>query len=180
MAITTTKKIAPKKKPAPKKKAAKKKRVTPVPDDFSNISAYLTVGSVKKAMEFYQKAFGFKLKGEPMRAGSAIVHAVVKHGDSTIMLGPPARDGSYGSPASMGVSPHCFGLFVYVKNVDAHHKQVKRFKSVQPTDPKNEFWGDRMYDVVDPDGHKWTFASRKKSPTPEEMGKAMAAAMGGH
>jgi PhnB protein len=168
------------KRAAPKKKAARKKRVTPVPDDFSNISAYLTVTSVKKAMDFYQKAFGLKLQGEPMRAGRTIVHAVVRHGDSTIMLGPAARDGSYGSPASMGVSPHCFGLFVYVRNVDAHYKQVKRFKSVGPTEPMDMFWGDRMYTVVDPDGHQWTFASRKKMPTPEEMGEAMAAAMGGH
>ena len=131
-------------------------------------------------MELYQKAFGFRLLGEPMRAGRSIVHAVVRHGNSTVMLGPPARDGSYGSPASMDVSPECFGMFVYVRGVDAHHKRVKRFKSLKATEPMDMFWGDRMYSVVDPDGHKWTFASRKKIPTPEEMAEAMAASMGGH
>ena len=189
MARTTKRKAAPKKKAAPRKKVAekkvakkkvvRKKRVTPLPEDFSNISAYLTVTSVSKALDFYQKAFGLKVHGEPMRAGRAIIHAVVKHGDSTVMLGGPAPDGSHGSPASQGVTSHCFGLYVYVRNVDAHHKQVKRFGGIEVTDPMTMFWGDRMYDVVDRDGHRWTFASRKSVPTPEQMAAAMAAMMGG-
>ena len=66
-----------------------------------------------------------------------------------------------------------FGLYVYVQDVDAHYKKVKRFKGITASAPQDTFWGDRMYDVVDRDGHRWSFASRKSTPTPEEMAAAM-------
>ena len=163
----------------PRKKAARKKKVTPIPEDFSNISAHLVVSDMKKAMDFYQKAFGFTLMGEPMRAGKVIVHAVLKHGDSTLMLGGPTPDGTHKPPTAQRLEGQSFGLFVYVKDVDAHYRQVKRFKGLTATAPVDMFWGDRMYDVIDRDGHRWSFASRKSVPTPEEMAAAMAAMMGG-
>ena len=48
-------------------------RPTPIPQDFPAISAHLVVGDVKKALDFYHKAFGFDLMGEPMTMGKAII-----------------------------------------------------------------------------------------------------------
>ena len=168
------------KKAAPRKaakKAPRKKKVTPIPGDTPSISAHLTVADVKKAMALYQKAFGLTLMGEPMMAGKVVIHAVLGHAGSMVMLGSASPDGAHLTPNAQGIVAQAFGLYVYVKDVDAHHKKVKRFKGLKVSAPQDTFWGDRMYDVVDRDGHRWTFASRKSIPTPEEMAEAMQAMM---
>ena len=149
--------------------AAAPAKITPVPEEFPTISAHLTVPDVKTAITFYTKVFGFELKGEPMKAGKAIIHAVLGAGNSAFMLGGPSPDGSHASPREQGVKKQAFGLFVYVPDVDAHWKLVKRQKDLVATDPQTMFWGDRTYDVVDRDGHRWTFASRVAILTPEQM-----------
>ncbi|MFH2008678.1 MAG: VOC family protein [bacterium] len=163
----------------PKKKPTRAKKLSPIPEDFPTISAHLTVADMRKAMEFYQLAFGFELHGEPMKMGKVIVHAVLRHGSSVIMLGGPTPDGTHVSPNMLGLDKQAFGLFVYVKDVDAHYKHVKRFKGIRLTPPSDMFWGDRTYDVVDRDGHHWGFGSRKAAPTPEQMAAALQAMMGG-
>jgi PhnB protein len=35
------------------------------------------------------------------------------------------------------------------------------------------FWGDRVGNVVDPDGYKWMVATHVAEPTPKEMKKKM-------
>ncbi len=158
---------------------ARKKKVTPIPKGFPAISAHLTVADIKKAVAFYTKAFGFTLMGEMIKAGKDVFHAVMTHAGSTIMLGAPMPDGSHKTPAAMKLKAQAFGLYVYVADVDAHHKKVKRFKGLTVSPLMDMFWGDRMYDVVDRDGHRWTFASQLSQPTPEEMAEAMKAMMGG-
>lgn len=165
------------KKPA-KKKAPRKKKVTPIPDDFPAISAHLTVADVKKAADFYVKAFGFTMVGEPIMAGKQVVHATVMHAGGAIMLGCPSPKPKHLTPNAAKLKGQVFGLYVYVEDVDGHFKKVKRFKGLTVNPLMDMFWGDRMYDVIDRDGHRWTFASRKSIPTPEEMAAAMA--QGGH
>jgi PhnB protein len=107
--------------------------------------------------------------GEPLKAGKKIVHAVLGAGSSAFMLGGTGADGTHASPRELGLVKQAFGLFVYVADVDAHFKQVRRYKDLAPTAPQTRFWGDRTYDVVDRDGHRWTFASRVAILTPEQM-----------
>jgi len=164
------------KKPAPKK--ARKKKVTPVPRDYPAISAHLVVAAVKKAAAFYVKAFGFSLMGPMMKMGRMTIHAVLGYGKSAVMLGCPQPDGSHATPAAQKLKGQSFGLYVYVQDVDAQYKKIKRFKGITVNPPQDMFWGDRMFDVVDRDGHNWTFASRIATPTPEEMAEAMKAMAG--
>ena len=158
---------------------AKKKKINPMPEDFPHVSAHLVVADMRKALDFYQKAFGFGTMGPPLKAGRDIVHAVVTHGNGAIMLGPPNPHANQKPPVALKLKAQPFGLYVYVKDVDAHHKKVKRYKGVQTTAPVDTFWGDRMYEVVDRDGHCWTFASRTSIPTMEEMAEAMRQMVGG-
>ncbi len=165
----------------PAKKARKPTRgpkVTPIPQGFPAVSAHLTVSNVKQAAELYCKVFGFSLMGPMMMVGKQAIHAVLTHAGCTVMLGGPAPDGSHASPAAQQLRAQAFGLYVYVKDVDAQFKQVKRFKSLQVTPPQDTFWGDRIFDVVDRDGHRWTFASCKRLPSPEEMAAALQQMMG--
>ena len=155
------------------RKPARKKKVTPIPKGYPAISAYLVVEDVKKAADLYQKAFGFKMMGKPMEFGGRVVHANLKYRDSVFMLGCPQPDGSHASPKAQGVKQQGFGLFAYVANVDAHYSKVKRYKGLSTTKPETMFWGDRVYDVVDRDGHRWSFASRVEKKTPKQMADSL-------
>jgi hypothetical protein len=42
--------------------------------------------------------------------------------------------------------------------------------------PADMFWGDRMGQITDPYGHKWSFATHLKDLTPAEMKSAAKAA----
>ena len=131
------------------------------------------VSNLKKAVDFYCKAFGFELMGEVVMAGKVAIHAVLKHADSAIMLGGPTPDGSHKPPNYLKRKAQAFALYVYVEDVDAHHKRARRFKGIEISQPQDTFWGDRVYNVVDRAGHRWAFASRKSMPSREEMAAAM-------
>ena len=56
-------------------------------------------------------------------------------------------------------------LCVYVDDVDAHCERAKAagVKVVDPpttTDYGEEYWTDRSYEAVDPEGHMWWFTQR--------------------
>ncbi len=152
-----------------------KKKLSPIPSprQMSPISAFLCVADVKKATDFYSKAFGFTLVGDMMKAGKVAVHAAMRYRNTNIMLGAPGPDGSHASPAMAKLEAFAFGLYVYVEDVDALYKKVKRYKGITVGKPMDMFWGDRTLEITDRDGHRWTFASRFAKPTMDEMQKAM-------
>ena len=51
------------------------------------ISPYLIVSDVNAAIEFYKKAFGFELMGEPYVEAEEVVFAAMHYGHALIMLG---------------------------------------------------------------------------------------------
>jgi len=72
--------------------------------------------------------------------------------DSLITIGQPSVHG--GSPRD-GVSSM---LYVYVDDVDAHHRAARAAGARVVTELEDKPWGDRGYQVSDPEGHQWTFA----------------------
>lgn len=122
------------------------------------VSPYLTVRDVTKAVGFYERAFGFKRRmivpgqdGKPM-------HAEMTHGESVVMMGPETDESK--GPGSLGGSP--VTLYVYFENVDKVATQAKQAGGNLASGPKDEFWGDRVAIVIDPDGHRWMLATFKK------------------
>ncbi len=157
----------------PAKRPARGGRPTPIPTGFPAITAHLVVADVKRAAETYAKAFGFSLMGPMMKAGRQVIHATLGHAGSAVTLGCATSDNEHVPPAALGQKATSIALYVYVKDVDAHHRRVKRFKGLAASAPVDTFWGDRVYDVVDRDGHFWTFASRKSSPSLAQMKAAL-------
>lgn len=80
-------------------------------------------------------------------------------GDAEIMLHPAQGPIATGSPK----------VHVAVEDVDALFRQVVA-RGLQPTDhqeggralaePVTRPWGDREFELVDPDGHVWAFTQR--------------------
>ena len=130
------------------------------------IIPYLTVRDPVESIEFYERAFGFRLRGEPMRASDDnILHAEMTFfSDGVIRLGPEGAFGSNtNSPASQGTSSP-ITLYVYCENVDELFEQAICEGAQAITLPETMFWGDRVCKLLDPDGYTWNFATYVGEP----------------
>src|SRR5262249_14878134 len=85
-------------------------------------------------------------------ADGTVSRAQMNVGDSVITLGEP---GPHGASPRQGVSSM---LYVYVDDVDGHYQRAleRGAQVVMPVGDRP--WGDRLYQVTDPEGHQWTFA----------------------
>jgi len=97
------------------------------------------------------------------------MHAEIRIGDSTIMLGDEMPDQGGKSPKAYGGTAVSF--FVYKDNVDAAWKRAVD-AGAKPIMPLiDQFWGDRAGCLEDPFGHKWWLAQHIQDLTPDELQK---------
>lgn len=149
-------------------------KVKPVPDGYHTATPYLIVKGAAKAIEFYKQAFGAtELERMEMPDGK-IAHAEIKIGDSIIMLGDEAPQHGTRSPQALGGSP-C-GLYLYVEDVDKTFNQAVTAGATVTMPVKDQFYGDRNGNLVDPFGHTWYVATRKEDLSMDEIRQRMRAA----
>lgn len=136
------------------------------------LTPHLMVQDVTKAMNFYEESFGFE-KGMTMPdKDGAILHGEMKYeGSVVIMLG---REGAWGSqcksPAASNIT--CpVNLYVYCRDVDEIYHRAKQAGAGITTEPADMFWGDRIVEIVDIDGYRWTFATNVADFDPSKAPK---------
>ena len=88
----------------------------PVPEGYHTVTPYLTVKGAAKAMDFYQRAFGAKLRGTLPMPDGRIGHAEMMIGNSIVMLADEFPEHGNKSPETLNGSP--VGLAIYTENVD--------------------------------------------------------------
>jgi PhnB protein len=156
---------------AKKKKTIARPRVSAIPKGYHSITPVLVVKGAEQAIEFYKKAFGAKeLNRAYMPGGNIILHAEVQIGDSRIMLNDEFPEMNCKSPQSVGGASTA--LYVYVKDVDKIFTQAIDAGAKVTMPLMNTFWGDRTGQLVDPYGHVWSFATRKRNLSQKEVQKA--------
>jgi uncharacterized glyoxalase superfamily protein PhnB len=151
-------------------------KAKPIPDGFHTITPHLVVKDGSKAIDFYKKAFGAEELGRhPGPDGKSIMHALLKVGDSMIMLNDECPE--MGARGPLAVGGTSVTLSLYVQDADkAFDRAVKAGAKV--TMPlADQFWGDRYGIVTDPFGHMWAIATHKQDLTPAELAKAAQTAM---
>jgi PhnB protein len=134
------------------------------------ITPYLLYEDGAAAMEFLTRAFGFE---EVLRSHSPegrMWHGELRLGDDNVYVGEPGAD--YRSPKRLGGVT--VGIHVYLDDVDAHHERAKAAGAEVKGDPEDRPYGDRAYEAVDPEGHRWWFATRVREVAPEEWGGTTA------
>jgi uncharacterized glyoxalase superfamily protein PhnB len=149
--------------------------VKPIPEGYHTITPSLICKSSEKAIEFYKKAFGAEELMRIGRPGGGIMHAEIRVGSSRVMLADEMPDMGCKSAQAYGGSPVTF--YVYVENVDAAFKRATDAGGKSPMPVMDMFWGDRIGQIEDPFGYKWTIAQHTKDMTPEEMKKGQEAWM---
>ncbi len=136
-----------------------------IPDGYHTITAQLSIEGAAKAIEFYEKAFGAEVVDRAIDpSGQKVWHASLRIGDSMLMVNDVFAD--------MGATASQSSMWLYVKDVDASFQRAVDAGAKPSMPPADMFWGDRMGQVADPFGQKWTIATHVKDMTPEEMKEA--------
>ena len=147
---------------------AMKPSVKPIPEGAHTVTPYLVVEGIPKLLDFLKQAFGAQERFRMARPDGGVMHADVKIGDSTIMMGE-----------AMGEwKPKPCSLYLYVEDVDAVYQRAIDAGGTKVREPSNQFYGDRTGGVIDPSGNYWGIATHVEDVPPEEMKKRFAAMMG--
>ena len=136
--------------------------VKPIPEGFHTITAQLSIDGAAKAIEFYKKAFGAEVRDTAVDpSGQKVWHAALRIGASMIFVNDVFPE--------MGGAPSHSSMWLYVPDADAAFKRAVDAGGKASMPVTDMFWGDRMGQITDPFGQKWTIATRTKDMTPEEM-----------
>ncbi|HEX4142085.1 MAG TPA: VOC family protein [Pirellulales bacterium] len=151
------------------------KSVEPIPPGQENLIPHLVCERCSEAIDFYKKAFGAEEVSRLLAPdGRRIMHASIRIGKSFVFLVddfPEFCGGKSQSPAGLKGTP--VSLHHYVADCDAAIKRAQDAGASVLMPAQDMFWGSRYGVVVDPFGHKWSFATHKKDLTPAEMQAAM-------
>lgn len=127
------------------------------PKDMPRITPHLFYNDVSAAMDWLVKAFDFEVRLRMVDKQGVVVHGELEVADSLVMLGLAGENETWESPVKHngGISER---LYVFVDNLDAHYERALNCgaKIIRP--PADQFWGDRVYECIDPEGHTWKFA----------------------
>ncbi len=125
----------------------------------------------RAALGWLEKAFGFEQTMVVENPDGSIGHSEMRVGDGLIMVGSE-WDAHHKSPASMG-GVNTQSVHVYLtEGIDAHCERARAAGATITREPADQFYGERSYMAVDPEGHIWSFGQLTKTMSYEEMTKA--------
>lgn len=140
----------------------------PIPEGYQTITPMLVLKDVRRAMEFYRRAFGAEERFVmPGPDGKGVMHAELRIGNSIIMMGEEHPQEACKSAETIGGSPVSF--YIYLENVDEAFGTALAAGAEARMPVQDMFWGDRAGTVQDPFGYSWTLATHTKDPTPQEI-----------
>jgi uncharacterized glyoxalase superfamily protein PhnB len=125
----------------------------------------------RAALQWLQKAFGFEPSMVLTDAQDNIVHAEMSYGDGVVMIGSEYFLWTRSPTAVGGVNTQRIHVCLK-KGIDEHCARARAAGATITMEPADQFYGDRTYMAVDPEGHHWTFAQPVKKATVEEMEQA--------
>jgi len=146
-------------------------KVKAIPDGMHSVTPHLICAGAADAIEFYKKAFNavevVRLPGPQGR----LMHAMIRIGDSAVMLVDEMPEWGALGPNSLKGSP--VTIHLYVENVDAFVKRAVDAGAKITMPVADMFWGDRYGKLEDPFGHHWSVATHIRDVSPDEMMQEM-------
>jgi PhnB protein len=147
--------------------------VNPIPEGFHTVTPQLVCRNAMQALEFYKNALGAEIGNVATDDRGNVMHAELRIGDSIVMLSDEFPAYHSLSPLSLGGT--AVSLHIYTADADAAFEKAVAAGAKVTMPIMDAFWGDRYGQVVDPYGHKWAIATRKRVPTDEEIRAAVKA-----
>lgn len=141
---------------------------------LKELQPILWVSNIERSVDFYTEKLGFALGFAMTGDGGRMVHASVTNGGVTLMLG-------YKDDAGIPVKGRRLGggaeLYISTDAVDAYCERVRAAGASLTQEIADQYWGDRTFTVIDPDGYVLTFAQTVRAFDPSRDRPAVAAAI---
>ncbi len=144
----------------------------PIPSDWPRLSSCVFYKDASAMIDWLCDAFGFELRLKVEGDNGQIVHSELTYSESVAMVG----EQSMGPGAKFGVnmlSPQTAGsntqsIMLFVDDVDSHCAQARSKHARIVDEPAihdygEDYWADRSYGALDPQGHMWWFTRRVRS-----------------
>lgn len=143
--------------------------VSPIPNGYTSITAYLVVPHAKEAIAFYEKALGaVMIEHMPWpHDENSTMHAEFRIGNAVVMISDENPDWEMKSPKTLHGSPVSF--MIYGEDCDAAFRRAVDAGCTVKAPVNDMFWGDRMGKVEDPFGYQWAIATHKEDLSPEQL-----------
>jgi uncharacterized glyoxalase superfamily protein PhnB len=137
----------------------------PTPKGWPRLSSAVFYKNASTAIDWLCKAFGFEVRLKVEAEGGLVAHAELVLGEGLIMLGDAAHKGRPWQKTPDEAGGCTQAICVIVDDVDAHCERARKAGATIAAEPKTtdyggEYWADRTYEAVDPEGHHWWFMQR--------------------
>ena len=146
-------------------------KVKPVPDGMHTVTPHLICAGAADAIEFYKKAFSAVEEGRLPGPNGRLMHAMIRIGDSAVMLVDEMPEWGALGPKALKGSP--VTIHLYVEDVDAVVKRAVAAGAKITMPLEDMFWGDRYCKLEDPFGHRWSVATHIRDVSREDMRQAV-------
>ena len=140
--------------------------VKPVPDGYTAVTPYLIVENAAGFIDFLVNAFGAVERFRVPMPQGGIGHAEVEIGGAALMLSdalPPDWP------------PTSTLIHLYVADCDTVYAQALAAGATSVAEPADQFYGDRLARVTDPNNNHWSISTHIEDITPEELEARLAA-----
>ncbi len=133
----------------------------------STLSTALVCHDPRAEIAWLQRAFGFEIAMLIEDADGKLVHSQVEFGNAYVMV-VSEWDEAHKSPASVG-GKNTQSVHIQIDApIDAHCERARAAGARITQEPADQFYGDRSYRCVDPEGHIWTIAQTIETVSREE------------
>ncbi|MCI0598141.1 MAG: VOC family protein [Beijerinckiaceae bacterium] len=119
------------------------------------------------ALDWLEEAFGFERSMVISAENGNLSHAEMRFGGGLIYVGSKWANHT-ASPTSAGAK-NTQSVHILLKDgLDAHCARARAAGAAILREPGDQFYGDRTYSAMDPEGHVWTFGQSVRHVSREE------------
>lgn len=144
----------------------------PTPHGWPRMSLSAYYQDPNAAIEWLCRAFDFELRLKVEDGDGGIAHSELTYGEALVMVGTAeakvqgkeAWQSRQKSPAQVG-GAHTAAACFFVDDVDGHCERARAAGATIVREPitndyGDDYWTDRSYGCLDPEGHLWWFMQR--------------------
>lgn len=140
----------------------------PLPKGYPRLSSAIMYENAAAAIDWLTKAFGFEVTVRVDGENGKITYSELvlgKGSDGMIMVSDRNRDWAKSPKQTGGACTQA--MMAFVDNCEEHCERSRKAGAtiaMEPTtsDYGDDYWSDRSYEAVDPEGHHWWFVQRLK------------------
>jgi len=138
----------------------------PTPENWPRISVTIFYEEPRAAIDWLCEAFGFSIRMVVDGPDGGVAHSELEYGSGLVMVSgirDPSQGLPSGSPKTHGVNTQVMAIFVDDADAHCEHARAKGAEiAMEPitSDYGEDYWADRTYRAVDPEGHHWWFMQR--------------------